>query len=78
LDSGETGNANGIYRVGGGVSAPVVLNNVEAEITDEARRNKLQGTVLITIIVAPDGIPQHIQVVRSAVVPFVRTVFGGS
>ncbi|MGA2216992.1 MAG: energy transducer TonB, partial [Terracidiphilus sp.] len=60
------GNAgSGIYRIGGGVSAPQVLNDVEVEYSDEARRNKLQGTVLLTMIIAPDGTPQHIQVSRS-------------
>jgi len=43
LDGGEPGDANGIYRVGGGVSAPVPLNNVEAEYTDEARKKKVAG-----------------------------------
>src|ERR1700733_8488206 len=42
---GNTG--GGLERIGGGVSAPVALNNVEAEFSDEARRAKYQGVCLI-------------------------------
>ena len=33
----------GVYRVGGGVSAPVPIITPEAEFSDEARRAKYQG-----------------------------------
>jgi protein TonB len=55
----------GLYRVGGGVSAPVALNNVEAEFSDEARRAKYQGLVLISLIVDAQGNPQNPRVVRA-------------
>jgi len=49
---GSGGNiGGGLYRVGGGVSAPVPLNSVEAEFSDEARRAKYQGVVLVGLIV---------------------------
>jgi protein TonB len=38
---GNTG--GGMERIGGRVSAPVALNSVEAEFSDEARRAKYQG-----------------------------------
>ncbi|MFY9855472.1 MAG: TonB family protein [Terracidiphilus sp.] len=63
---GEGGNiGGGVYRVGGGVSAPVLLNSVEAEFSDEARRAKYQGTCLVEIIVDARGNPQNPRVVRS-------------
>jgi len=63
---GEGGNfGGGVYRVGGGVSAPVLLNSVEAEFSDEARRAKYQGTCLVEIIVDAHGNPQNPRVVRS-------------
>jgi protein TonB len=63
---GEGSNiGGGVYRVGGGVSAPVLLNSVEAEFSDEARRAKYQGTCLVEIIVDAHGNPQNPRVVRS-------------
>jgi len=63
---GTGGNAGGgLYRVGGGVSAPVPLNSVEAEFSDEARRAKYQGVCLISLIVDAQGNPQNPRVVRA-------------
>jgi TonB family protein len=62
---GSGGNAGGgVYQIGGGVSAPVALNSVEAEFSDEARRAKYQGVVLISMIVDANGMPQNPRVVR--------------
>jgi TonB family protein len=61
--SGDVG--GGLYRVGGGVSAPIPLNSIVAGFSDEARRNKLQGSVLLTLIVDPQGNPQNVTVSRS-------------
>lgn len=62
---GSGGNAGGgVYRVGGGISAPVPLNNVEAEFSDEARRAKYQGVCLIQMIVDAQGNPQNPRVIR--------------
>lgn len=60
---GNTG--GGIYRVGGGISAPVPLNTVEAEFSDEARRAKYQGVCLISMIVDAQGNPQNPRVIRA-------------
>jgi TonB family protein len=59
------GAGGGLYHVGGGVSAPVPLNNVEAEFSDEARRAKYQGICLISLIVDAQGNPQNPRVVRT-------------
>jgi|HubBroStandDraft_5_1064220.scaffolds.fasta_scaffold45837_1 protein TonB len=61
-DGGNTG--GGLYQIGGRVSAPVALNSVEAEFSDEARRAKYQGVVLISMIVDTNGNPQNPRVVR--------------
>jgi periplasmic protein TonB len=62
---GYGGNVGGgIYRVGGGISAPVPLNTVEAEFSDEARRAKYQGVCLIEMIVDAHGNPVDPHVVR--------------
>jgi TonB family protein len=59
------GAGGGLYHVGGGVSAPVPLNAVEAEFSDEARRAKYQGVCLISLIVDAQGNPQNPRVVRA-------------
>jgi TonB family protein len=59
---GNTG--GGVYRVGGGISAPVALVQPEAEFSDEARRAKYQGVCLISLIVDAQGNPQNPRVVR--------------
>jgi TonB family protein len=63
---GSGGNAGGgIYHLGGGVTNPVPLNSVEAEFSDEARRAKYQGVVLVGLIVDAQGNPQNIHIVRA-------------
>lgn len=59
------GAGGGLYHVGNGVSAPVPLNQVEAEFSDEARRAKYQGVCLITLIVDAQGNPQNPRVSRA-------------
>ncbi len=59
------GAGGGLYRVGGNVSQPVPLNDVEAEFSDEARRAKYQGVCVISIIVDTQGNPQNPRVVRA-------------
>jgi TonB family protein len=60
---GNTG--GGLYRVGGGVSAPSVIFAPEAEFSDEARRAKYQGICLIAVIVDAQGNPVNPRVVRA-------------
>src|SRR5215469_12358222 len=62
---GTGGNyGGGLERVGGLVSAPVPLLTPEAEFSDEARRAKYQGEVMISLIVDAQGNPQNPRVVR--------------
>jgi TonB family protein len=59
------GIGGGAYRVGGGVSAPKIIYRVEPEFSEEARKNKWQGTVLLQAIVGVDGKTHQISVMRS-------------
>jgi TonB family protein len=59
--AGVTG---GVYRVGNGVTAPVVLYKREPEYTEEARKAKYSGTVLLSVEIDPSGTPTNIQVQR--------------
>lgn len=60
----SSGGGSGPYRIGGGVSAPVLIHRVEPEYTEEARAAKYQGTVLLYVEIAPDGTPTNIRIQR--------------
>jgi len=63
---GEGGGVGGgVYKVGGGVTAPVVIFKKDPEYSEEARKAKYQGTVLLAIEVDPSGKATNIRVVRS-------------
>ena len=55
----------GVYRIGGGVSAPALLFKVEPEYSEEARKAKFQGTVLLAIVVDESGQTGNVRVVRT-------------
>ncbi len=58
------GMGGGVYRIGGDVSAPVLINKVEPEYSEEARKAKYSGTVLLSIVVDQNGMPRDIHVIR--------------
>ena len=58
------GAGGGVFRIGGGVSAPIVLSKTEPEYSEEARKAKYQGTVVLTIVVDAQGMPKNIKVIR--------------
>jgi TonB family protein len=49
----------------GGVVAPVVLYKVDPEFSEEARKAKYQGTVVLTTEVGEDGKPRGFRILRS-------------
>ncbi len=59
------GFGGGVYRVGGGVSAPKLTRKVDPEYSEEARKAKYQGTVLLQVEVWPDGRAHNVRVIRS-------------
>jgi protein TonB len=62
---GEGGGAGGgVFRIGGGVSSPVAIYKVEPEYSEEARKAKFQGTVVLSIVIDEHGNPTNFKVVR--------------
>jgi len=59
------GVGGGVFRVGGGVTAPALLYKVEPEYSEEARKAKYQGTVLLYIQVDPSGKAINMRVLHS-------------
>ncbi len=58
------GMGGGAYRIGGGVSPPAVIYKVEPEYSEEARKAKFQGTVVLFIVVDEHGNPRDLKVIR--------------
>lgn len=54
--------AGGVFRVGGGVSAPKVVFSPEPQCTDRANAAKQQGTEILWLVVGSDGVPRDIHV----------------
>ncbi len=54
-----------VYRPGNGVTLPSVVREVKPEYTDEAKAQKIQGSVSLRIVVLADGTVGDIQVTRS-------------
>jgi len=58
------GMGGGAYRIGGEVSAPVLISKIEPEYSEEARKAKYSGSVLLSIVVDQNGLPRDIRIVR--------------
>ncbi|MCX6594824.1 MAG: energy transducer TonB [Acidobacteria bacterium] len=66
MGPGEGGGfGGGVYRIGGGVSAPSLIYKVEPEYSEEARKAKHQGTVVLDVVVDDKGMPQNVRVIRA-------------
>ena len=55
----------GVVRVGKGVSAPVLIFKTEPSYTEEARAARIQGAVVLNVVVGADGSAQQVSVLRS-------------
>ena len=58
------GMGGGVYRPGGAVTAPRVIREVKPTYTNEALSQKIQGTVVLELVVRADGQPSDIRVIR--------------
>jgi len=54
-----------LYHVGGGVSSPHAIYEPEPEYSEEARKAKYQGVVVLQLIIGADGRPRDIRVARA-------------
>ena len=65
LGPGSGGNTGGgVRQVGGGVSAPTLVYKVEAEFSEEARKAKVSGNVVVGLVVDEKGNATRVHVVR--------------
>ena len=57
--------AGGVYRSGAGIVNPRLLREVKPQYTDEARDAKITGTVVMEVVVLPDGTVGDVKITRS-------------
>ncbi|HET7441973.1 MAG TPA: energy transducer TonB [Terriglobales bacterium] len=54
-----------VFKVGGAVTPPKPVYTPDPEYDDAARKRGLQGTVVVWLIVGPDGVPRDLKVAKS-------------
>jgi TonB family protein len=59
------GTGGGVFQVGNGVTAPTVRSQVSPLYTSDAMQRKIQGAVVLEMIVGADGVPYNVRVQRS-------------
>jgi TonB family protein len=59
------GYGGGAYRIGSGVEPPILRRQVRPDYTDHALSRKIQGTVLLEIIILKDGTVGPVRVTQS-------------
>lgn len=66
LGAGSGGGVGGgVYRSGGAVTPPRVITEVKPRYTTKALFEKVQGTVVLELVVRSDGVPSNIRVIQS-------------
>ena len=51
-----------IYKIGDGVSAPQLVYKVEPDYTQDAKDRKIEGRVILFLVITDDGQPTNITV----------------
>jgi TonB family protein len=59
------GTGGGVYQPGAGIDPPTLVREVRPIYTDEARRQRIEGDVILEIVVRSDGSVGNIRVRRS-------------
>ncbi len=53
-----------VYKIGHGIVGPVLIYAPDPQYTDKARRKKLSGELIVSLVVATDGSAHDVQVVK--------------
>jgi protein TonB len=65
IGPGSGGNiGGGVMHVGGSVKPPSVIHQVDPEFSEEARKAKFSGNVLVALDINQQGLPTHVHCVR--------------
>jgi outer membrane biosynthesis protein TonB len=60
------GSNPGVYHVGGGVTAPKLVYSVEPHFSKQERKQKINGSARVQLIVETDGHVREIHIIKSA------------
>jgi TonB family protein len=60
----EAGAGGGYYTAGAGISQPIPVYSPDPEYSDEARKAKFQGTVILWVVIGTDGRVHQVKVAR--------------
>lgn len=60
----EAGAGGGYYTLGAGISQPVPIYAPDPDYSDEARKAKFQGTVLLWVVIGNDGLVKDVKIAR--------------
>ncbi len=63
-DGSKGGCCDGVLSIGGGISEPVPIYSPEPAYSEDARKAKFQGTVLLWIVVDTQGNVRNVQVLK--------------
>jgi TonB family protein len=53
-----------VYKIGGDITAPKVIYKLEPQYSEQPKHDKIQGNVLLSLVINADGKPENIQVKR--------------
>jgi TonB family protein len=53
-----------VYTVGGDVTTPIVIKRVEPQYSEQARKARWGGTVLISMVIDEQGVPRNLKVIK--------------
>ncbi len=54
-----------VYKPGGDVSAPKLIHHVSPQYTKEARKKKIKGVTVLSIVVDAEGNPRQVTITRA-------------
>jgi TonB family protein len=58
------GIGGGAYRMGSGITTPIVVRQVQPTFTDDALARKIEGEVIVEVVILKDGSVQPVRVLR--------------
>src|SRR6185369_16879763 len=64
VGTGESVDYNGVFSVGSVTVRPQILGRPTPGYTDEARRNQIEGSVKVSVLLKADGIVSEVRVTR--------------
>jgi len=65
LSNDQNPDSQGVYHGGPRITPPNLIHRVEPGYTDEAKRAKLKGRVLLSLVVDEKGVPRDVKVTQS-------------